>query len=60
MLVNATVCIKTSKDEYKKLSFTIDIPDDIVEEYARKELNLMTEDEATEYVADNPPEYDEP
>jgi hypothetical protein len=40
--------------------FEFEIPDDIIEEYARRRLNLMTEEEAIEYVNDNPPEYDEP
>jgi hypothetical protein len=40
--------------------FSFEIPDDIIENYARENLNLITEEEAIEYVNDNPPEYDEP
>jgi len=57
MKITATVSMKSSTaDEFITRTFPIEIPDDIIEAYARRVLELMDEDEALEYVNDNPPD----
>lgn len=58
MIITANVSIQISSREYETKSFRIEIPDDIIERYARYNLDLMTQEEAVEYVADNPPDDD--
>jgi len=62
MKITAVVSMKSSTaDEFETRTFAIEIPDDIIEAYARRALGLMDEDEALEYVNDNPlDEQDEP
>jgi len=59
MLIVGRVCIRISSKEFESMNVNIDIPDDVIERYARHNLDLMTAEDATEYVADNPPERDE-
>ena len=57
MKITAMVSMKSSTaDEFITRSFPIEIPDDIIEAYARRVLELMDESEAQEYVNDNPPD----
>jgi hypothetical protein len=59
MKINASVCIQISSKEFQTRTFSIEIPDEVIEDYARHNLDLMTQDEAVEYVNENPPDYGE-
>jgi hypothetical protein len=56
MKINASVCIQISSKEFQTRTFSIEIPDEVIEDYARHNLDLMTQEEAVEFVADNPPD----
>jgi len=59
MLIVGRVCIRISSREFESMDVNIEIPDDVIERYARHNLDLLTREEATEYVTDNPPDGDE-
>jgi hypothetical protein len=56
MKANAKVIFKITKDDFEERCFEITIPDDIITEYARHVLNLMTPEDAYDFVEENPPE----
>jgi hypothetical protein len=58
MKIHCEVNWKIGREQYEKLKFEIEIPDEIIENYAINVLDLMTEDMASEMLDSNPPEND--